>query len=80
MEPPLDLRRLKLTLPYINIVKLKANIDIDVLALDCVFNPQFEHSYDNNKTCIKSIGFGIQKNIDNFNNYTFRYCKTSKPF
>ena len=34
-EPPLDLRRLKLTLQYI--VKLKANIDNP--AYNCVFHP-----------------------------------------
>ena len=38
-EPPLDLRRLKLTLQYI--VKLKAKIDNP--AFDCVFNPQYEN-------------------------------------
>ena len=41
-EPPLDLRRLKLTLQYM--VKLKANIDNP--AFDCVFHPQLEHLYD----------------------------------
>ena len=41
-EPPLDLRRFKLTLQYI--VKLKANIDNP--ASDCVLNPQYENLYD----------------------------------
>ena len=44
-KPPLDLRRLKLTLQYI--VKLKANIDNP--AYDCVFNPQYENFDDKNK-------------------------------
>ena len=38
IEPPLDLRRLKLTLQYI--VKLKANIDNP--AYNCVFHPLCE--------------------------------------
>ena len=62
-KPPLNLRRLKLTLQYV--VKLKANIDNQ--AYDCVFNPQYENLYDNNKICIKSIGFKIQKHIDGYN-------------
>ena len=47
------------------IVKLKANIDKP--AFDCVFNPQYEDLYDKNKKCIKSIGFRIQKHIDDSN-------------
>ena len=62
-EPPLDLRRLKLKLQYI--VKLKANIDNP--AYDYVFNPQYENLYDKIKKCIKSIGFKIQKHIDDSN-------------
>ena len=62
-EPPLDLRRLKLTLHFI--VKLKSTIDNP--AFDGVFNPQYEHLYDKNKKCIKSIGFIIQKHIDDSN-------------
>ena len=56
----LDIRRLKFTLQ--NIVKLKANIDNP--AFDCVFNPQYENLYNNNKKCIESICFRIQKHID----------------
>ena len=44
-EPPLDLRRLKLTLQYM--VKLKANIDNP--AFNCVFHPQLEQLFDKNK-------------------------------
>ena len=47
------------------IVKLKANIDNP--AYDCVFNPQYENVYDKIKKCIKSIGFRIQKQIDDSN-------------
>ena len=53
-------RRYKLTLQYI--VKLKVNIENLHLT---VFNPQFKNLYDkNNKKCILSIGFRIQKLID----------------
>ena len=46
-------------------MKLKANIDNP--AHDCVFNPQYENLYDKIKKCIKSIGFRIQKHIDDSN-------------
>ena len=59
-EPPLDLRRLKLTLQYI--VKLKANIDNP--AYNCVFHPLCESLHDKNKKCIKSIRFGVQKHVE----------------
>ena len=62
-DPPLDLRRLKLALQYI--VKLKANIENP--AFDGVFHPQYENLYDKNKECIKSIGFRIQKHIEDLN-------------
>ena len=62
-EPPLDLRRLNLTLKYI--VKIKANIENP--AFDCVFNPQYENLYDKIFKNVKSIGFKIQKHIDDSN-------------
>ena len=60
-EPPLDLRRLKLTLQYI--VKLKSKIDNP--AFDCVLihNMKFIRQKINKK-CIKSIGFRIKEHID----------------
>ena len=44
------------------IVKLKANIENP--AFDGVFYSQYEHLYDK---CIKSIGFLIQKHIEDSN-------------
>ena len=68
-EPPLDVRRHKLALQYI--VKLKANIENP--AFDGVFHPQYENLYDK---CIKSIGFRIQKHIED-SNLPYRHHKTS---
>ena len=58
-EPTLDLR-LKLTMQYI--VKLKANIDNPAYFSSTIWN-----LYDKSKTCIKSIGFRIQKYMDDSN-------------
>ena len=41
---------------------VQANIDNP--ASDCIFHLQYENLYDKNKKCIKSIGFRIQKHID----------------
>ena len=71
-----NLRRLKLSLQYI--VKLKANIDNP--AFDCVFHPQYEHLYDKNNKCIKSIGFRIQKHIEDLNSpLDISFWKLFKP-
>ena len=64
-EPPLDLRRLKITLQYI--VQLKANINVDNPAYSCIFHPLYESLYDKNKKCIKSIGLRVQKHVEDSN-------------
>ena len=62
IEPPLDLRRLKLTLQYI--VNLKQILITQPIIASCI---HFMSLYDNNKMCIKSIGFRVQKHVEDSN-------------
>ena len=52
-------------------MKLKANINN--LEFHCVFQAQFENLYDKDLKCIISIGFRIQKHIDDSNIRTLTY-------
>ena len=62
-DRPIGLRRLKLALQYI--VKHKANVDNPEYS--CVFHPLYESLYDKNKKCIKSIGYRVQKHVEDSN-------------
>ena len=58
---------------------MKLKVIIDNPAFDGDFHPQYEHISDKNKKYKKSIGFRIQKHIDD-SNMSLDIVKPVKPF